>query len=91
MNEELTEYVADVRERGEVTIPKELRERYNLKHRTKVKLIPKAEGILIRPKVADPVGELKGLAEGVWPMDVSSVDLIRELRRRADLETGEKL
>jgi len=87
----LTEYIVDVRERGELTIPKELRERYNIKSKTKVKIIPKAEGILIKPEVADPIGQLRGLAEGLWPDEVSSVDLIRELRRRADLEAREKL
>ena len=87
----MTEYVVDVRERGEITIPKELRERYSLTSKTEVKLIPKAEGILIKPKVADPVGELKGLAAGVWPDDVSSVALMRELRRRTDLEARERL
>jgi len=66
-----------------MTIPKELMEKYNIKHETKVKMIPKAEGILIKPKVTDPVGQLKGLAEGLWPDDVSSVDLMRVLRRRA--------
>jgi len=87
----LTEYIADVRERGEVTIPKELRDRYNIKGRTKVKIIPKAEGILIKPQAADPVAQLRGLAKGLWPDEVSSVELIRELRRRADLEAKERL
>ncbi len=87
----MTECTADVRDRGEITIPKELRERYNIKSRTKVKMIPKAEGILIKPISADPVGELRGLAEGLWPEGVSSVELIRELRRRADLEAKKKL
>jgi len=75
----LTEYVAD------------LRDRYNIKGRTKVKIIPKAEGILIKPQAADPVAELRGLAKGLWPDEVSSVELIRKLRRRADLEAKERL
>ena len=87
----MTEYVADIRERGEITIPKELREKYNLTKRTEVKLIPKAEGILIKPKVKDPISHLKGLAKDVWPDNVSSVDLIKELRKRADFEAKEKL
>jgi len=87
----MTEYVVDVRDRGEITIPKELRERYHLAKKTEVKLIPKVEGILIKPKVEDPVGHLKGLAKDVWPDNVSSVDLVRDLRRRADFEAKEKL
>lgn len=88
---DMTEYVVNVREKGEVTIPKELREKYNIKHKTRVKIIPKAEGILIKPEVADPVGQLRGIAEGLWPEDVTSVDIVKEIRRRADLEAREKL
>jgi len=87
----MTEYVVDIRERGEITIPKELRERYRLTKKTEVKLIPRVEGILIKPKIKDPVGHLRGLAKNVWPDNVSSVDLIRDLRKRADFEAKEKL
>jgi len=87
----LTEYVAKVRDKGEVTIPKELRRKYALTPKKSVRLIPKIEGILIRPKPEDPVSELKGLARGVWPDDRSSVEVIREIRRRADFESKEKL
>jgi len=87
----MTEYVVDIRERGEITIPKELREKYHLTKKTEVKLIPKVEGILIKPKVKDPVSHLKGLAKGTWPDSVSSVNLIKELRKRADFEAKEKL
>jgi len=87
----LTEHIADVRERGEITIPKELREKYRLTKKTEVKLIPRAEGILIKPKVENPVGQLKGLAKNVWPENVSSVDLIKELRKRAHFEAKGKV
>jgi len=87
----LTEHIADVRERGEITIPKELREKYRLTKKTEVKLIPRAEGILIKPKVENPVGQLKSLAKNVWPENVSSVDLIKELRKRADFEAKGKV
>lgn len=87
----MTEYVAKVRDKGEVTIPKELRRKYALTPKKSVRLIPKIEGILIRPKPEDPVSELKGLARGVWPDDRSSVEVIREIRRRADFESKEKL
>jgi len=83
--------VADVRERGEITIPKELREKYNLTEKTEVRLIPKVEGILIKQKVKDPLGHLKGLAKDVWPDNVSSVDLVKEIRKRADFEAKERL
>jgi len=87
----MTEYVADIRERGEITIPKELREKYHLTQKTEVKLIPKVEGILIKPRIRDPVSHLKGLATNVWPENVSSVDLINDIRKRADFEAKVKL
>ena len=41
--------------------------------------------------VANPVAQLKGLAEGLWPEEVSSVELIRGLRRRAEFEFTNEL
>jgi len=87
----LTEYVVQIREKGEVTIPKQLRKRYALAPKKRVKLVPKVEGILIRPKSDDPLSELKGLARSVWASDRSSVDIVRDLRRRADFESKAKL
>ena len=87
----MTEYVVHVRDKGEVTIPKELRKRYDLRSGRSVSLVPRLDGILIRPKSEDPVSELKGLAREVWPSGRSSVDIIKKLRRRADFEAKEKL
>jgi bifunctional DNA-binding transcriptional regulator/antitoxin component of YhaV-PrlF toxin-antitoxin module len=87
----LTDYVVEVRDKGEVTIPKELRKKYALTPKTSVRLIPKVEGILIKPRPEDPVTELKGLAREVWPSDRSSVEIVGEIRRRADFEAKEKL
>lgn len=49
-------------------------------------MIPKTDGMLTKPQASEPVRELKGLAEGVWPDEVASVDLIKELRRRCDFK-----
>jgi bifunctional DNA-binding transcriptional regulator/antitoxin component of YhaV-PrlF toxin-antitoxin module len=87
----LTEYIVEVRDKGEVTIPKELRKKYALTPKRSVRLIPKVEGILIKPRPEDPVSELKGLAREVWPSDRSSVEIVGEIRRRADFEAKEKL
>jgi bifunctional DNA-binding transcriptional regulator/antitoxin component of YhaV-PrlF toxin-antitoxin module len=83
----LAEYDVEIRDKGEVTIPKELRKQYALTPKKRVKLVPKIEGILIKPKPDDPLAELKGLARGIWPADQSSVSIIREIRRRTDFET----
>jgi bifunctional DNA-binding transcriptional regulator/antitoxin component of YhaV-PrlF toxin-antitoxin module len=87
----LTDYLVEVRDKGEVTIPKELRKKYALTPKRSVRLIPKVEGILIKPRPDDPVSELRGLARGVWPGDRSSVEIVGEIRRRADFEAKEKL
>ena len=87
----MTEYIVEVRDKGEVTIPKELRKKYALTAKRSVRLIPKVEGILIKPRPEDPVSELKGLAREVWPGDRSSVEIVGEIRRRADFEAKGKL
>lgn len=46
-----------------MTTPKKLRERYHLTEGIKVRLVPKKEGILIKPKAEDPIGHLKSLAK----------------------------
>ena len=87
----MTEYKTKIRDRGELTVPKELRERYRLATKTEVKFIPKVDGILIKPKVSDPVSEIKGLVKDVWPKDVSSVEIVRDVRRQVDLEARKRL
>jgi bifunctional DNA-binding transcriptional regulator/antitoxin component of YhaV-PrlF toxin-antitoxin module len=85
------EYVAEIRDKGEVTIPKELRKRYALEPKKSVRLIPRVEGILIKPRPQDPLAELRGLAREVWPSDHSSVRIVKEIRKRVDFEAKEKL
>ena len=85
----MTKYKTKIRDRGELTIPKELRERYHLATKTEIEFIPKIEGILIKRKCEDPVSEIKGLTSGVWPRSLSSIEIVRDIRRRADFETRE--
>ncbi|MEM2840569.1 MAG: AbrB/MazE/SpoVT family DNA-binding domain-containing protein [Candidatus Bathyarchaeia archaeon] len=87
----MADYVVEIRDKGEVTIPKELRKRYALEPGRSVRLIPKADGILIKPRPQDPVVELKGLAKEVWPSNLSSVNIVKEIRKRVDFEVKEKL
>ncbi|MBS7622691.1 AbrB/MazE/SpoVT family DNA-binding domain-containing protein [Candidatus Bathyarchaeota archaeon] len=87
----MVEYVVEIRDKGEVTIPKELRKRYALEPKKSVRLIPRVEGILIKPRPEDPLAELRGLARRVWPSDQSSVGIVKEIRRRADFEAKGKL
>ena len=87
----MAEYIVEIRDKGEVTIPKELRRRYALEPKKSVRLIPRVEGILIKPRPEDPLAELRGLAREVWPSDQSSVRIGKEICKRADFEAKEKL
>jgi len=87
----LAEYVVEIRDKGEITIPNELRKRYALEPKKSVRLIPRADGILIKPRPEDPLAELRGLAREVWPGDRSSVGIVKEIRKRADFDATEKL
>lgn len=87
----MAEYVVKIRDKGEITIPKGLRKRYALGPKKSVRLIPRVEGILIKPRPEDPLAELRGIAREVWPSDRSSVRIVKEIRKRADFEVKDKL
>jgi len=73
-----------VRQKGQVTLKKELRERYNIVEGTLVEELPTAEGILIKP-VEKPMKRWKDLSEKVskqWPAGVSVVSAVKEDRTK---------
>jgi hypothetical protein len=72
-------------------MPKNLRKKHSRSEKSKTKLVPKAERLFVKPRTKDPVYELKGLAKDVWPDSVSSVELVKDIRRRAALEAKQKL
>ncbi|HEA65824.1 MAG TPA: AbrB/MazE/SpoVT family DNA-binding domain-containing protein [Desulfobacterales bacterium] len=50
-------------ERGQVTIPKDIREKYGLVHQIEVDFVPKKTGVLIRKKThhVSPVEQVYGI------------------------------
>jgi len=72
-------------------MPKNLRKKHNRSEKSKTKLVPKAERLSVKPRTKDPVGQLKGLAKDVWPDSISSVEIVKDLRRRADFEAEQVL
>lgn len=74
-----------ISERGHITIPKHLRERYELLTNVEVELVPTDEGLLIRKPVDDqrPVSRVVGiLGKGALDEGVSVDDSIEEIGGR---------
>ena len=69
-------------------MPKNLRKKHSRSEKSKTKLVPKAERLSVKPRTKDTVCELKGLAKDVWPDSVSSVELIKDTRRRVGFEAN---
>ena len=69
-----------ITERGQVTIPKPLRERYGLGPEVEVEFVPADRGLLLQRKVKSqhPVDRVRGILKG--PLDVDAY--IEEIRGR---------
>jgi bifunctional DNA-binding transcriptional regulator/antitoxin component of YhaV-PrlF toxin-antitoxin module len=73
-----------VRQKGQVTLTKELRERYGITEGSLVEELPTPEGILIKP-VEKTIKRWKSLSERIskkWPSDLSAVSAVREERTK---------
>ncbi|MCS4541092.1 MAG: AbrB/MazE/SpoVT family DNA-binding domain-containing protein [Euryarchaeota archaeon] len=53
-----------VSSKGQVVIPKKIREKYGLKPGQRLRVIPHKEGILLKPSL--PTRELRGLMKEAW-------------------------
>ncbi len=74
-----------ISKRGQITIPKHLRERYALNPNVEVEIIPTADGLLLRKrtKVKHPVDKVVGiLGRDALGKGVSVDDYIEEIRGR---------
>ena len=68
-------------ERGQITIPKALREKFGLHHGVEVDINPTGQGLLIRKRAAalHPVDRVAGILNGV---DIDVDEYIEEIRGR---------
>ena len=76
-------YPSKVGPKGQVVIPKELRNRYGIRPGLEVEQFDTGKGILIKP--AELAEDWKRLATRIgkkWPKQVSSVEAIREDRAK---------
>ncbi|MBI3540711.1 MAG: AbrB/MazE/SpoVT family DNA-binding domain-containing protein [Deltaproteobacteria bacterium] len=70
-----------VSERGQITLPKELRDRMGLKPGTSVRFVPSPKGILIqRDSAEDPMGEVFGVLKD----GIRTDDYLKETRGKAE-------
>ncbi|MDE0065745.1 MAG: AbrB/MazE/SpoVT family DNA-binding domain-containing protein [Acidimicrobiaceae bacterium] len=69
-----------ISERGQITIPKRLRDRFGLNHDIEVEITPTKEGLLIqkRSSVAHPVEGVYGILSRT----VNTDDYVEEIRGR---------
>ena len=69
-------------EKGQVVIPAEIRKRHHITKGTKLAIIEKDDEIIIRPLLADPVRQARGIfKEGKSALQVLIADRKEEARR----------
>jgi AbrB family looped-hinge helix DNA binding protein len=66
--------------KGQMVIPKPLREKYNLMEGSRVKIIATRDGLLIKPRLEAPWIGLRGMMRRDWK-DKSLDQLIEEAKR----------
>ena len=53
-----------VTSKGQIVIPKKIREKYGIHPSTSIRWIEKKEGILMVPDAEDPIGAARGMLKG---------------------------
>ena len=73
-----------ISERGQITIPKYLRERYGMTHNVEVEITPTKKGLLIQKSTTaeHPVDRIVGILDGVLDDDFDIDEYIEEIRGR---------
>lgn len=71
-----------ISERGQITIPKALRDQFGMNHNVEVEITPTDDGLLIRKRTAaeHPVDRVAGILDGVFDGDIDAY--IEETRGR---------
>ncbi len=69
-----------VSERGQITIPKPLRDRFGMNHNVEIEITPTDQGLLIRKKTAveHPVDRVSGILDGSFDI----AEYIEDIRGR---------
>ncbi|MFP3929211.1 MAG: AbrB/MazE/SpoVT family DNA-binding domain-containing protein [Desulfobacteraceae bacterium] len=72
--------VVQISPKGQILIPKRLRERYGVRPGSRVQILEGQEGLLIKPAPEDPIEAACGFIEGDFSL---TDDLIEEHRMEA--------
>ena len=82
MNSESSHYESTVTERGQVTLPKSLREQFGIKPGMVVRFDPSSEGLVIRKVTSGPhpIQEVFGILKD----GVKTDDYLRKLRGKVE-------
>ena len=75
--------VVNVSAKGQILIPKKLREKYGVKPGFKVRIIDTQNGLYIKPAPEDPIDAACGFLEGDFSL---THDLIKEHRKELENE-----
>lgn len=81
-------FEAKITSRGQMVIPKPLRERYGLKEGARVKAIATGEGILLKSGLEGPWTGLRGMMKDNWRGE--DLDRLIEEAKKSLFKIGEK-
>ena len=70
--------------KGQVTIPKEIREHFGWKDGEKIVFLERENEVVIRPKIKDPVKKLRELRKQIRFSEKEIDDMIRESKKAWD-------
>lgn len=73
---------AKITSKGQITIPKEIRQKLNLKPGKKVTFLTRGKEAVITPKIEDPMKELKELRQEISFKEEEIEKMIEESKRK---------
>ena len=79
-----------VTSKGQVVIPKRLREKYGIRSTTAIRWIEKDQGILLVPESEDPVVAARGMLQGSGTLKAYLKEKKREKQRENKRVAGTK-
>jgi AbrB family looped-hinge helix DNA binding protein len=82
------ESVSKVTSKGQIVIPKRLREKYSISAETRIRWIGRQDGILMIPESEDPIKAARGMLQGSGILKAFMTE--KNLEKRRENKTFEK-
>lgn len=79
--------IVNISPKGQILIPKRIREKYGVKPGGKVQIFEGTEGIVIKPAPEDPISAACGFLKGDFSL---TDDLMKEHRREQEREKEDR-